>query len=151
MTDVETILRFFALRHVEFYQRGMQGFLDLYMVRGKSFSSTDLVFMEDQFVRVINLATDLYGKDIFRPWDTDKFLWNDQPQRAFADAVMVGLSRHLDKAEALLDKRDKIIDETKELFVKNPPGTFTGRGNSKEDVRQRIDIFATMLAAVLKE
>ena len=57
MTDIETIVRFFALRHVEHYQRGMQGFLDLYMVRARNFTVKDLEFLENLFIKAMNLAS----------------------------------------------------------------------------------------------
>ena len=75
----------------------------------------------------------------------------DRPQRAYADAVMVGLSRHLDKGEILLTKRNEVIAATKHLFETNPDGTFTGRNNSKDNVQKRIDKFDEMLAIVLED
>jgi hypothetical protein len=41
MEDAELVLRFFALRHVEDFRRGMQGFLDLYMIKSMKLSDED--------------------------------------------------------------------------------------------------------------
>jgi hypothetical protein len=45
MEDIEVVLRFFALRHMDQFRYGIQGFLDLYMVRSKSFEKKDCDYM----------------------------------------------------------------------------------------------------------
>jgi hypothetical protein len=95
MRDVEIAARFFALRHVEHYQRGMTGFLDLYYVRARKFTDDDLHVLRDLFDRTLELAGRIYGEHLFRPWEANVAQWSKRPQVAFADAVMVGISRHL--------------------------------------------------------
>jgi len=75
--------------------------------------------------------------------------WSPRPQVAFADAVMVGLSGHLDAAEKLWLALIKIIKKHSDYFETNVPGTFTGQKNTKKDVQQRIDLFDKMLTQVL--
>jgi hypothetical protein len=151
MRDVEIALRFFALRHVEHYQRGMKGFLDLYMVRSRSFSDDDINFLKSLFDRTIELANVLFQDVLFKPWEPKSREWSDKAQVAFADAVMVGLSRHLDKSARLQERRAAVLAETKHLFEQNPQGTFTGRGNTKQDVQDRIRLFDEMLERVIEE
>ena len=91
MRDIEIVLRFFALRHAAHYQRGMKGFLDLYMIRARGFDTADIDFLETLFSRTIELGTAIYGDALFRPWNLDKESCGSAPQIAFADAVMVGL------------------------------------------------------------
>ncbi len=151
MTDVEVVLRFFALRHAKEYQRGMQGFLDLYMVRARHFTDTDLAHLRDLFNRTIELGADLYGDLLFRPWLPQKREWATRPHRALADAVMVGFSRNLDYAPALRAKADKILESTKVLFETHGRETFTGAGNTKADVNERIDLFDEMIKKLAAE
>ena len=47
MEDVELVLRFFALRNVEHFRRGMEGFLDLYMMKSLNFSTGDIIFLKN--------------------------------------------------------------------------------------------------------
>jgi hypothetical protein len=148
MRDVEVVLRFFALRHGPQYQRGMQGFLDLYMLRSRRFDENDLSHLRGVFDQTIGLATRLYDDVIFRPWDPETQSWSPRPQVAFSDAVMVGLSRSLDLADTLSGRRDDVLRGTRVLFETHEPGTFTGRGNTKADVNERIDLYAEMLRAV---
>jgi hypothetical protein len=151
MRDVEIALRFFALRHAEHYQRGMKGFLDLYMVRSRSFTDGDIAFLKSLFDRTLELAHAVFRETLFRPWEPKGHQWADKAQVAFADAVMVGLSRHLDSAVVLTGKRARVLAETQHLFEDNPQGTFTGRGNTKQDVQDRIRLFDEMLERVILE
>ncbi len=148
MQDVEVVLRFFALRHTENYQRGMQGFLDLYMVRATVFNEEDITMLRNLFNDTIALAGEIFGDLLFRPFDPKKGEWSKQAHVAFADAVMVALSRHLDKREKLEVRKSAVVDETKALFEKHDEGTFTGRGNTKRDVQDRISLFDAMLTTV---
>lgn len=149
MRDVEIVLRFFALRHAEHYKWGMAGFLDLYMVRTRRFTDEDIHGLNQLFIRTIELAHRIYGELLFRPWDSERKAWSPRPQVAFADAVMVGLSGHLDATEELAARAGQIVKETQRLFESNPPGTFTGQKNTKKDVQQRIGLFDLMLTEVL--
>lgn len=150
MRDLEIALRFFALRHIEHYQRGMKGFLDLYMVRARSFGDEDIEMLRALFDKTIRLASEIYQETLFRPWDPEAQKWSAKPQVAFADAVMVGLSRHLQHSSELRGRRESVLEATKRLFLENPSGTFTGRGNTKEDVKERIGLFDEMLADVVR-
>jgi hypothetical protein len=42
-----------------------------------------------------------------------------------------------------------VIEATKQLFVSHPDGTFTGRGNTKQDIKDRIDLYRDMLSDIL--
>jgi hypothetical protein len=150
MSDAEIILRFFALRHVEQYQRGMAGFLDLYSVRARKFNELDIQILKGLFTETITLARHVYGDLLFRTWDAEKGAWSIKPQVAFADAVMVGFSRHLAQAQEFTDRAHTVIELTKQLFITNPAGTFTGQRNTKGDVQDRIRLFNEMLQAALR-
>jgi hypothetical protein len=145
MRDVEIILRFFALRHAEHYQRGMKGFLDLYMVRARKFTDEDITYLKGLFEETVGIGSAVYGELFARPWDKEKGTWATRAHIAFSDAVMVGISRHLASGEQLIARRQSIVEATRVLFEKYPQGTFTGRGNTKRDVQDRIQFFEEML------
>jgi len=151
MRDVEIVLRFFALRHAAEFRRGMQGFLDLYMLRSHAFTEEDVEYLEKLFGDTLELAVSIYGDRVFRPFLPSEDAWAEGPRIAFWDAVMVSLSKRLDQADALVDHADEIIEATKALFGSHPEGTFTGRGNTKKDVENRIDLFGTMLDEVIPD
>jgi len=149
MDDVEAVLRFFALRHAERYTRGMHGFLDLYMARARAFTESDITFLHHLYIETIDLARHIYQTLIFCPYDPIKQDWRERAQIAFYDAVMVGLSRFLDRRQELISNRERIVEDTKKLFVNNPPGTFTGRGNTKADVLERISKYSSMIEKIV--
>jgi hypothetical protein len=151
MLDVELVLRFFALRNAEHYQGGMQGFLDLYMVRAQAFSDEELAQLRGLFTKTLTVGNEIFGDLLFRPFDVAKDDWARNPQRAFYDSVMVSLSALLDQPEVLINRKDRVIEQTRELFVQHPNGTFTGRGNTKQDVQERIGLFQAMLMHVVEQ
>ena len=149
MEDIEIVLRFFALRHVDRYRRGMRGFLDTYMRRASKFRSEDLQILWHLFRDTMSLAYELYGAITFKPFNPKVGNWAAKPHKALYDSVMVGLSRQLERSDEILAKRTKIIEGTERLFFEHPEGTFTGRKNSKADVSQRIDLYERMLVEAL--
>jgi hypothetical protein len=149
MEDAEVVLRFFALRHVEHYTRGMHGFLDLYMARARSFTTQDIDALRQLYLTTIELAHNIYGQLTFCPFDPEKGEWEKKAHKAFYDAVMVSLSTVIEHRDQLIIKKDRIIKNTMDLFQKNPPGTFTGRGNTKADIQERIQKYSEMINNLL--
>jgi hypothetical protein len=149
MEDVEMVLRFFALRHAEHYTRGMQGFLDLFMRRAIIFDDGDTSQLSELFSDSLDLAHCIYEDLLFKPYNPEKNDWEVKPQKAYADAVMIGLSAFLDRTDEIKAKKKLIIDATLEMFKENTPGTFTGRGNTKEDILNRITRFKNMVEGAI--
>jgi hypothetical protein len=150
MEDVELILRFLALRHVDHFRGGMQGFLDRYMIRSQRFSAGDLTHLETSFKTTVTLCCELFEQNVFRAYDPTAGRWQERPHKSLADAEMVAVSRHLDSATQLRSKTAQLLEATKALFQAHPQGTFTGAANTKEDVQNRIRLFEQMIAEVLQ-
>ena len=151
MEDAELVLRFFALRNVEHFSKGMEGFLDLYMVKSLKFSEQDIEFLKGTFVRTINLAHQIYEENLFKPFVPKSNIWEKKPYKAYYDAVMVGFSRHLNEADILINRKSKVIEETKKLFGKEESRLLTGEGRTKADIQERIRMFDDMLTQVIGE
>lgn len=151
MKDVENALRFFALRHVDHYRKGMKGFLDFYMVRARAFSSDDIEVLRHLFESTIQLGDQVFGPLLFRPWDPIRGEWSERAQVAFADAVMVSLSRHLEAERILIARKDLAIEKTRELLATHPVNTFSGQRNTKKDVQERINLFDQMIERVIAQ
>jgi hypothetical protein len=149
MGDIELILRFFALRHVQNFSGGMQTFLTRYTIRAQQFTDGDLAVLRRLFNWTFETANYVFGELVFRPYLLKKKRWARSPHKAFYDAVMVGLSRHTESEADLILNSEQIVEKTRALFETHSSGTFTGRGNSKKDIENRIDLFDQMLNSVL--
>lgn len=149
MEDRELVLRFFALRHAREMQSGVQHHLNLYTIRAAAFSNEDLTRLEELFRRTLELAYGIFEERTFRPFNVKKKKWERSPHKAFYDAVMIGLSGFLDRAQELIARREIVLERTRLLFSQNEEGTFTGRGNTKGDIINRLGLFASMIEGVL--
>ena len=151
MEDVELVLRFFAFRHTDKFRNGIEGFLNLYMIKSLSFSDEDIRILKQIFNNTIDLAVQIYEENLFKPFDPKTESWRDKSYKAYYDAVMVGFSRHLTSADLLIARKNKIIEETKKLFKQDRKKLFTGAGRTKADLQTRIQIFDNMLAKIVAE
>ena len=151
MEDAELVLRFFALRNVDHFRRGMEGFLDLYMMQSVRFSEEDINFLEGIFLQTLTLAHEIYADNLFKPFDPKEKKWKNVSYKAYYDAVMVGFSRHLQDAEKLIDRKSQVIEETKKLFEREESRLLTGGGKTKAEIQERIQIFDEMLSQVIGE
>lgn len=151
MEDAELVLRFFALRNVEHFRNGMEGFLDLYMMKSLESSEEDIKIFRNIFLQTINLAHQIYEENLFKPFKPKSGTWEKKPYKAYYDAIMVGFSKHLDKAEILIARKTRVIEETKKLFDKQDSRLLTGEGRTKADIQKRIKIFDDILSQVIGE
>lgn len=149
MEDAELVLRFFALRHVEDFRRGMEEFLDLYMMKSLNFSDEDIDILKDIFLQTINLAHQIYSSNLFKPFDPKTDTWKENAYKAYYDAVMVGFSRHLANADTLIEKKFRVIEETKKLFERDKSKLFTGGGRTQSDIKERIKLVDEMLSQII--
>ncbi|MGK7920141.1 MAG: DUF262 domain-containing protein [Trichodesmium sp.] len=147
MEDAELVLRFFALRNKDYFRGQMEDFLNFYMIKSIQFSDKDIEFLREIFLETIELANQLYEENLFKPFKAKKPI----SYKAYYDAVMVGLSKHLSNAELLISKKSMVIEETKKLLEEDKSRLFTGGGKTKADIQQRIEIFDNMLLRVIGE
>lgn len=149
MEDVELILRFFALRHASHFKNGNIDFLDEYMRKSNSFTTEDLEFLEHVFNQTIKLAHAIFEDKLFKPFNPEKREWSNRAYKEYYDAVMVGCSYHLDKADTLVKRKELVISKTQDLLShKNDYNLFTGKGGTKAGLLKRIELFSQMLESV---
>ncbi|MCC5634357.1 DUF262 domain-containing protein [Nostoc sp. CHAB 5844] len=149
MEDAELVLRFFALRHVEDFRRGMEGFLDLYMMKSLNFSDEDIEILKNIFLQTINLAHHIYSSNLFKPFDPNTNTWKENAYKAYYDAIMVGFSRHLANADTLLERKSIVIEQTKRLLKQDTSKLFTSAERTQADIKERIRRFDEMLSQVI--
>ncbi|MGD1700462.1 DUF262 domain-containing protein [Dapis sp. BLCC M229] len=147
MEDAELVLRFFALRNKDYFRGQMEDFLNFYMIKSTQFSDKDIESLREIFLETIELANQLYEETLFKPFNAKKPI----SYKAYYDAVMVGLSKHLSNAELLISKKYMVIEETKKLLEEDQLRLLTGGGKTKADIQQRIELFDNMLLRVIGE
>lgn len=139
MEDIEVVLRFFALRHMKHYKYGIQGFLDLYMIRSKAFTDEDIEFFKRLFDSTLNCAHSIYGDHIFKIYEDGR--WTGKSIKGMYDAIMVPLSEFPEHHNKLANYSSEILSETIKLFEKEGVSALTGRASTKKDLENRIDLF----------
>ncbi len=151
MEDAELVLRFFALRHIDSFRGGMEQFLNIYMMKSLEFDDRDIKSLKELFIDTIELAQEIYGDSLFKPFDPKSQIWKNRAYKAYYDAVMVGFSNHLSSADTLINRKSRVLEETKQLFRDDKSRLFTGGGRTKADIEERIKRFDDMLARVIAE
>lgn len=149
MEDVELVLRFFALRSLDYFKGNLKSFLTAYMIKMKenSLSSEEKDSLTAVFNQTITLACNLYGEKPFQPPNLD---YKKAFYKAYYDAVMVGLSHHLQYSSQLLDCKDRVREETQNLFCQPDSDIFKGKGkDNREGIAERIYRFDTLIKNVL--
>ncbi|WP_204104471.1 MULTISPECIES: DUF262 domain-containing protein [Spirulina sp. CCY15215] len=162
MEDVELVLRFFALRNVEQYKHSIRDFLDLYMINASDFTDEDIILLKKLFKDTIDLADKIYGETLFKPFmlipDGKTEAEQSQPLKEYYDAVMVGLSKHIDNpsilineknASILINEKNVVIEETKRLLREDTSKIFQGQGSGKKNIQTRIELFNRMLSQII--
>jgi hypothetical protein len=146
MDDIEVVLRFFALRHMPNFKYGIQGFLDLYMIRSKNFTDDDIGFLSNLYDRTLACAYEIYGEDVFKlPSDNG---WSDKPIRGLYDAIMIPLSEFPDKFSTIVEARDLVVRRTNEAIHRLGGAAFTGRASTKKDLENRMSVFRDIFSSV---
>lgn len=146
MEDAELVLRFFALRNIDNFRGQLESFLDLYMQKSANFSGEDIDSLRTIFLETIKLASDIYNDNLFQPYGAKR----DRAYKAYYDAVMVGFSNYLDKSNLFRQRKEQVIEGTKQLLDHNL-GLFTGQGKTKSDLEKRIRLFQEMLKKIIEE
>ncbi len=151
MTDIEVILRFFALRHVDHYSSGMRSFLDSYMFRARRFGREELFNLSNLYLDTLSLATEIFQKQLFLPFDSKTGTWKTSKQKALADAILVALASLLGSKEELIKNREKILKDVEGHFsIEEEKRLLTGRGNTKGDVLARISLMQSTFTKYCK-
>jgi len=140
LKDHELILRFFALYFsLDKYERPIKEFLNKYMAANRDLQLHSADTLRTRFNTSMNLIAETLGQRAFRP---ERAL-----NAAVFDAVMVGLTRRLDKGP--ISKQSQLKDTHEALLKDGNFITTTQTGTSDvTNVQKRIELaieaFATL-------
>lgn len=161
MKDVEYVLRFFAMRNIQAWNKGtLSKFLDQVLQDSRNLPDSIISVYHELFVETIKLAYDIYGEKVFRlrkkaiiddagtGEEVYIWRWNSTPNLVVYDPVMVALSNNIEHMAELLAKKDEILGRTQYL-LEQYEGMWNGRNTAKANVEERIEAFDRLFKGVL--
>lgn len=149
MEDIELILRFFALRHIDDFNGDIKRFLDNYMLKALSFNQEDIDYLKTIFKKTIELCYSVYQENLFKPFDAKNNSWAKESRKVYYDAIMVAFSFNLDNADIIINHKELIIQKTKEIFKSKNSKLLSSGKTSKSETQERIKIINNMLLGIV--
>ena len=151
MKDVETVLRFFALRKIDAWgDSTFTNFLDRYANATTSISEDAVSAYSLLFKRTIRLAYELFGDYTFCMWRenklTHKYSWSKNPTMVMYDSMMCVLSDYINDEGLLVAKKEEIVERTKEMF--SDANFANGRNTSQANLKNRIKSLKSMMDSI---
>lgn len=154
MSDVEMVIRFFAMRFIDCYEGiSLKVFFDKFTDSANKLQVEVLKKYKVLFQETIRLVYEIYGDYAFCLYKQipDKKVWyiTRSPKKTIYDPVMAVLSQKIALSKELIEKKDIINKATLDL-MKTKPDLFNGRKGTKSDITKRIDAFNDMFESILK-
>lgn len=153
MEDVELVLRFFALRHIDYRQdvNSWTKYFDAILRQGNNFSSPIINEYRQIFNETISLVYEIFGDNAFYLYRVrnKKWYWLERPSKAVYDPLMRVFSQMLDKRDVLILKRDEINDKLPYFYQENY-NNFEGRNNNKNDIINRTNLFYKFITEIIE-
>ncbi|WP_042220983.1 DUF262 domain-containing protein [Oceanobacillus manasiensis] len=143
MQDVELVLRFFAFRHIDQWERvSLTRFLDLFLQKGNLLPNDVFKQYEELFNDTSKLAYQLFQEEAFCLYRkrNNKWIMYNRPTKVVYDPIMYVLSSYIANKEHFIEQREKIKEDILEFYQENYE-TFGGRNTGKNDVLTRIKLF----------
>ena len=141
MQDVELVLRFFAFRHIEKWEKiPLRLYLDRFLISGNKLNDEVLKKYEKLFTDTCELVYSIFEEQafcLFRIRDNKWKMYN-RPTKVVYDPMMHVLSMYVDKKDELISRKEELKEQI-ENFYKDQYDIFGGRNTGKNDVLNRIN------------
>ena len=155
MSDVELVLRFFALRNIDGYaKRTFHDFLDAYLNAANQFSNQILEELASLFNETIEFAFDLFGDNAFKLYrkrktqEGESWAWFNRSTTTVYDPLMQILSQLLGEKEKLIAQAATIRSKIESMYQENY-SIFEGRNNNKNNIEERYKAYQDFLSSYL--
>lgn len=151
MYDVELVLRFFAMRHVNEYSGQLSDFLDKCMIFGNTIleeNSDRGDVLKELFINTIKIANKMFGDKAFCQYKEirNQFKWS-KPQKMIYDSLMLALTKYDINS---VPNNNKLITQYMEKAYKQNEEMFNGKKQSKTDILNRADFFEKIVQNILE-
>jgi hypothetical protein len=146
MGDCQIVLRFFALLDDDSIRGSMRRILDNCMQSHENISDNRVVHYETTYSRIIEACYEIFEGVPFRlPAEERK---RQRVSIPLYDAVTVAIYRRLDQLDAFVEHADRLRSDFA-VGLANNLELVTGRANTAQAIRERIDWASGILAHVL--
>ena len=152
MYDVELVLRFFAMRHIDEYSGQLCEFFDTCLISGNKIINSDSArkeLFEKLFRDTICKAEKIFGEYAFCQYKAyrDKYKWS-KPQKMVYDALMLALSECEINYDIEYDC-EKNIKYMEKFYIENAEA-FNGKKQSKNEILERKKLFEQALKDIIE-
>lgn len=144
MNDVELVLRFFAMRHLDELNYALSDFLDDTLISMNKYDETQIAIMKGVFESTISKVEKLFGENAFKFYSNGK--WSN-PSRVIYDPLMIVVSNI-----SVPDDVELISQIELQTFYESCEESelFDGKHQSKDDIINRIEAFETFIKGKLE-
>ncbi len=147
MYDVELVLRYFSMRHIEEFTGKLSEFLDLCLRSGNVYRQDQLEILKRDFEKHILFAEELFGDKAFCQYALIRgnYKWT-LPQKMIYDPLMLAINQ----LEKTIEIRGTHINiEKLECFYKKNADSFDGKRQSRSDIYKREELFEKFIIELI--
>ena len=147
MYDVELVLRYFTMRHIDEYSGKLSEFMDLCLRQGNRYTNEQLEILKNIFEETIEKANTLFSEKAFCQYVKRRgtYSWTS-PQKMIYDSMMLALYQ-IEISNKDMDLNKNI--EQLEKFYKENEEVFDGKRQSKVDIKRRMELFIKFITEIL--
>lgn len=151
MYDVELVLRFFAMRHVDNMQGKLSSFLDNILISGNQYDTELINNLATLFQNIMKLAYSMFEGYAFCQYKEKykSFVWT-KPQKSIYDPMCLVLTKYYDKLNNKDFDTESNIALLEEMY-KNNLSNFDGKRQSKTDIILRCEIIEKVVIQIIGE
>jgi hypothetical protein len=143
MYDVELVLRYFAMRHIDEYSGKLSEFMDLCLRQGNRYTDDQLEILRKVFEETIEKANMLFGEKAYCQYVKRRGIYSwTSPQKMIYDSIMLALSQ-IEVSQRRIDSNRNV--EKLENFYKENEESFDGKRQSKGDIKRRTELFISFI------
>ena len=143
MYDVELVLRYFAMRHIDEYSGKLSEFMDLCLRQGNRYTDDQLEILRKVFEETIEKANMLFGEKAYCQYVKRRGIYSwTSPQKMIYDSIMLALSQ-IEVSQRRIDS-NRNVDKL-ENFYKENEESFDGKRQSKGDIKRRTELFISFI------
>lgn len=143
MYDVELVLRFLSMRHIDSFNITLSNFLDSCLINGNNLSEDNIIQLKSVFNKAVENAKLLFGEKAFCQYSLNRgtMKWS-KPRKMIYDSIMLVLPSY-DLSQIQLN----IINNMQFLEKKyeEEADLFNGKKQSKTDIKDRATFFKNVI------